>query len=507
MAGDELQKLRAENAALRAENAALRAAVEALESERAGLAGALEALEDEVERLRRELGRNSGNSGKPPSSDTITERKAQKEERVSRAERRRRARAQAKKLTENRPKRAPGKQRGGPGASLSQVEDPDVVVPHSPECCAGCGADLADAEVTATERRQVFDLPKRRLEVTEHRAETRRCACGRTTKAAFPPAATAPSAYGPLVRAVGVYLMIGQHLPVARTAELLSQVCGAPVSTGFLAGLAGEAAGGLGDFLTALKAQLIAEDVLHADETSARVSGACYWFHVACTDLLTLLDCHTKRGVKAFEAIGVLPFFSGVLVSDGWGPYWSTGAFDHALCLSHLLRDLASVAETDRHREWADGMADLLVEAKNAIADALANGAAGLSAAQLKALRTRYTKTVNAGRAAVPAGHQPGSANREAHNLLNRLDAQRQEVTRYWSNPAVDATNNQAERDLRMVKLQRKISGCFRTLDGAKHFCAVRSYLQTAVKHGRVRLDVLVDLFNGTPWMPPAAGP
>jgi transposase len=478
-----------------------------LEAENAALRAAIAALEAEVERLRRELGRHSGNSGKPPSSDTITERQAQNEERLSRAERRRRGRAAAKKLAEGKPKCSPGKQPGDPGASLRQVEDPDAVEVHAPGCCGGCGADLDDAVVVDVEARQVFDLPTRRLEVTEHRAQTRRCRCGRTTKAAFPAAARASSCYGPLVRAVGVYLVVAQHLPVARAAELLAQVCQAPVSTGWLSGLAAEAAGDLGGFLAVLKAALRAEDVLHADETSARVSGACYWFHVACTDLLTLLDCHEKRGVKAFADIGVLPFFSGVLVSDGWGPYWSIGTFDHALCLSHLLRDLASVAESGRHRAWADDMADLLVEAKNAVTDALADGESGLSARQLKAFRARYTKIVNAGRGKVPARHQTGSANREAHNLLERLEGQRHEVTRYWSNPAVAATNNQAERDLRMVKLQRKISGTFRTLEGAQHFCAIRSYLQTATKHGRERLDVLVALFNGQPWMPPAAAP
>ncbi|MGH9057747.1 MAG: IS66 family transposase, partial [Acidimicrobiales bacterium] len=402
MADSELERLRAENGVLGAENTALKAAIEALESE--------------VERLRRELGRHSGNSGKPPSSDTITERQAQKEERLSRAERRRRARAQAKKLAADRPKRRPGKQPGDPGAALSQVTDPDATEFHAPQCCGRCGADLSDGEDLDVEVRQVFDLPTRRLEVTEHRAVTRRCGCGATTKGAFPAAARASTSYGPLVRAVAVYLMIGQHLPVARTAELLAQVCAAPVSTGWLAGLAAEAAGGLGGFLDVLKDQLVAEDVLHADETSARVSGACYWFHVACTDLLTLLDCHEKRGVKAFDAIGVLPFFAGVLVSDGWGPYWSVGPFEHALCLSHLLRDLASVAESVTHRRWADEMADVLVEAKNAVADAVAEGQGGLSARQLKAYRTRYTKILKAGRAAVPAGHQPGSANREAHN-------------------------------------------------------------------------------------------
>lgn len=489
---------------LRAENEALRQAFLAVETERAALKAALTALEIEVERLRREAGRNSGNSGKPPSSDTITQRQAQNDKRQSRAERRRAARAKAKKLAEG-PKRDPGKQPGDPGATLAQIDDPDTVISHAPGCCAGCGGDLADAEVVAIERRQVFDLPKRALEVTEHQAETRRCGCGRTTKAAFPASARATACYGPLIRAVGVYLVAGQHLPVARAAELLAQVCGAPVSTGWLAGLASDAGVGLSDFVDWLKATLIAEDVLHADETSARVSGAALWFHVACTDLLTFLDCHPKRGAKALEDMAILPLFRGVLVSDGWKPYWTLDGFEHALCLSHLLRDLASVAESGRHQHWADAMADLLVEAKNALADALAENKTGLSARQLKAFRARYDAIIADGKALVPARHQPGSANREAHNLLARLTNQRDEVTLYWTNPDVPATNNQAERDLRMVKLQRKISGCFRTLQGAKDYCAIRSYLQTATKHGMQRLDVLVSLFNGQPWIPSAS--
>ena len=486
------------------ENEALRRAVLDRDSELLAVRAALTALEMEVERLRREAGRNSGNSGKPPSSDTITQRQANNDKRQSRAERRRAARVTAKKLAEG-PKRSPGGQPGDPGATLAQVDDPDSVVSHTPGCCAGCGGDLADGEVVAIERRQVFDLPKRALEVTEHRAETRRCGCGRTTKAAFPAAARATTCYGPVIRAVGVYLVAGQHLPVARAAELLAQVCGAPVSTGWLAGLASEAGVGLSGFVDWLKTTLIAEDVLHADETSARVSGAALWFHVACTDLLTFLDCHPKRGAKALEDMAVLPLFRGVLVSDGWKPYWTLDGFEHALCLSHLLRDLASVAESGRHQPWADAMADLLVEAKNAVADALADNKAGLSARQLKTFRARYDVIIADGKAAVPARHQSGSANREAHNLLARLTNQRDDVTRYWSNPDVPATNNQAERDLRMVKLQRKISGCFRTLQGAKDYCAIRSYLQTATKHGMQRLDVLASLFNGQPWIPSAS--
>jgi hypothetical protein len=232
--------------------------------------------------------------------------------------------------------------------------------------------------------------------------------------------------------------------------------------------------------------------VLHADETGARVSGARHWFHVACTDLVTLLDCHEQRGVDAFEAIGVLPFFSGVLVTDGWQPYWSIEGFEHALCLSHLLRDLASVAESKTYKPWADEMADLMVEVKCAVEKAMEKGHCGLTCHTLQQFRTRYTKILKHGFAAVPPKHYPNTANREAFNLLCRLESQREEATRYWSEPSVSPTNNQAERDLRMVKLQQKISGTFRTVEGAKAFCAIRSYTHTGQKHGLRHLDLLV---------------
>ncbi len=364
---------------------------------------------------------------------------------------------------------------------------------------------MEDAEVTGAEVRQVFDLPARALEVTEHQAQSRRCSCGTLTKADFPPEAKVAANYGPVVRAVAVYLMVGQHLPVARTAALLAQVCGAPVPTGWLAGLPGEASAGLAAFLDELRAQLVASDVLDADKTGSRISGARYWFHVACNGLLTLLDCHPRRGVQALEDMAVLPFFKGVLVSDGWKPYWSAEGVEHALCCAHLLRDLASLAGSPAHRGWADEMADLLVEAKEAVERSVTAGAGGLSGGQLKAYRARYTRLINRGLGALPAGHQPGSVDRDAYNLLRRLRDQCDEVTRYWVDPAVSFDNNQAERDLRMAKLQQKISGCFRTFAGAKAFCAVRSYLQTARKHSLEAMAVLVQLFSGDPWLPPRA--
>jgi len=502
---EEVSDLLAKNQELVSENGELASRVTELASQNAELTARLEVLELELEKLRREMGRNSGNSGKPPSSDTVTQRAEQQEGRLSRQERRRQMREKAKKFMSEKVKRRPGKQPGAAGAMLARAEVPDHRELHVPDKCGACGESLGGAEVVGSEARQVYDLPVRRLEVTEHQSQSRRCGCGAVTRALFPKQAIATTCYGPIVRATAVYLMIGQHVPVARTAELLSEVCGAPVSTGWLAGLAAEAADGLDGFLDELRGQLRAADVLHADETSARVSGAIHWAHVASNDLLTLLDCHRTRGMEAITEMAVLPFFKGVLVSDRYRTYWSIDGIEHALCLAHLLRDLASVADSPKHRYWADAMADLLVEAKDAVEGAVAAGRDGLNARELRLYRARYNRLLERGFSAVPSRHQPGSVHRDAYNLLCCFRDRRHEVTRYWADPAVPATNNQAERDLRMVKLQRKISGCFRTFTGAKAFCAVRSYLQTARKHGVNGLDVLVQLFKGTPWMPPRA--
>lgn len=497
MASENSEALRAENEVLRSENAGLKTRLAELEA-------TLRSVELELDRLRRDAGRHSGNSGKPPSSDTLKQKAVKDEERQSRAERRRAARAKAKEYMNPKDKCRPGKQPGDAGSALRRVDVPDHRESHAPPACASCGGSLAGAPVVGAETRQVFDLPKNGLDVTEHAAEERLCGCGHVTKAEFPAVAKAPACYGPSLRAVALYLMVAQHIPVKRTAGLLAEVCGAPVSTGFLAGLSIEAATGLEPFLDSLREQLRQEAVLHADETGARISGARHWFHVACIDLLTLLDCHDRRGTEAFTEIGVLPFFSGVLVSDGWKPYWSAGAFEHSVCCAHLLRDLASVAGCYRHKEWADEMADLLVEVKVAVEAALADDRDGLTRKELKAYRTRYTRIVRSGYANVSSYAPSGSVDRDAFNLLRRFEKQRAEITRYWSDAAIPFDNNQAERDLRMVKLQQKVSGCFRTMAGAKAFCAVRSYIHTAQKHGKSHLEVLTMLFNGQPWMPPA---
>jgi transposase len=319
-----------------------------LRAAHAAQAQAIAALEARVAELERRLGRDSSNSSKPPSSDGLRKPTRTKQRRGEQAEDR----------------RQPGKQPGAPGAHLAQVPQPDQVIWHVPDRCGGCGGELANAVVVGVESRQVFDLPPLRLSVSEHRAERRRCACGTTTQAAFPAEARAAACYGPGMRALCGYLLVHQHLPVDRAAQLLADVLGTPVSTGTLAGLLAEGAAGLEGFGQVVREQVAAAEVAHFDETGARVAGRLHWVHSASTGSLSLFTVHPRRGKVAMDTAGVLPGFHGVAVHDGWSPYWRYQV-THALCGAHLLRELDAVT-CEPGQGWAAGMAELLADAKTA---------------------------------------------------------------------------------------------------------------------------------------------
>ena len=221
-----------------------------------------------------------------------------------------------------------------PGANLARVVDPDEVLVHSPSVCTNCGADLSCAEVVGIDRRQVFDMPEVSAVLTEHRIERRRCSCGCETKAEVPVFANAPSCYGPRVRALACYLAVHQHLPYDRMAQLFCDVLGIDVSTGALATMVQEAGGGLGLFLDATREQLQDAPSVNFDETGARVAGRLHWVHDASNGLLTLLDCHERRGSIAMEDLGVISKMSGIAVHDGWRPYRRYDVV-HSLCNAH----------------------------------------------------------------------------------------------------------------------------------------------------------------------------
>jgi transposase len=467
------------------------AELRAVNAEQARLVDTLQAR---VVELERRLGKDSSNSSKPPSSDGLG-----KPARAGRQDDERAAR------------RRSGKQPGAPGAHLARVAQPDKVALHAPDRCRGCGADLAGASVVGVQARQVFDLPPLRLLATEHRAERRRCACGTTTQAAFPDHVRAAACYGPGVRALVCYLCVHQHLPVDRAAQLLADVLGAPVATGTLAAVVAEGARGLDGFAQVVRAGLATAPVAHFDETGARVAGRLHWVHSASTSLLSLFTVHATRGKVAMDQAGVLPGFGGVAVHDGWAPYWRYQDATHALCGAHLLRELEAISD-EPGQGWAAGMAELLVDAKLVADRARAAGLQRVDDRARARLHARYQRLLADGQAANPPlptiGRRRGRARRSsAANLLARLDTRHDEVLRSLDDCRVPFDNNQAERDLRMVKLQQKISGCWRTLAGAEAFLALRSYLSTARKHGMNPLAVLGQLFQGQAWLPASAPP
>ncbi len=485
---------------------ALEVRLAVMEAENERLRTENRALRDRVGRLEAELSRDSNNSSKPPSGDSAATRK-------ERAERRAEQRQSAKAGKKPKP---PGKQPGAPGASLRR-RLPDVTLVRAPVACWCCGTDLAGAPVVGTEVRQVIDLPAIEPVVSDHVIEKRRCACGTVTAGEFPPEARAPVCFGPEVRAFAVYLLVRQHVPIVRCAELLQDVLGVTVSAGWLCQVQLEAAGRLGPFIGEVKDRLRAAPVIHADETGTRVGVTRYWVHVASTNLLTLLAVHRKRGAEALLDIDVLPGYAGTIVHDGWTPYETIDGAGtrHAQCGSHLLRHLISVSEHQPFQQWAAQLIQILLEAKGHSEAAAAAGKRKGPAAKARRIRTRYTHTLDVAFTTVPAGCPPPrqhtgdwtAAQRQAWNLATRLRRDADQVLRLLDDTRVPLDNNQAERDLRMVKLHDKISGCFRGLPTAEAYATTRSYLQTAGKNRQNRLAVLRQLFTTGPWIPPEPTP
>jgi transposase len=439
-------------------------------------------LMQRVAQLEAMLGRNSKNSSMPPSAEGFAKPPA-----ANRAARRRR----------------PGKQPGDHGHRLEPVTHPDHVVIHAPKCCVNCERNLTNALVVKEERRQVFDLPHVRAVVTEHRVQTRHCACGATTSARFPSEAIGPTCYGPGVRALLTYLVVAQHLPIERACEVFRECCGINVSSGFAASLLGEASEGLSEFVTATRVALRESPVLHLDETGARVAGKLGWVHSASTTTLTAYLFHRRRGRVAIDDFGVLPGYQGIAVHDGWTPYRHYGA-KHQLCGAHHARELRAASEEGQ--PWAEELSTLLATTLDQVHAAKAAGKRALPTRTFNSLARRYDELISAGYAANPPPVRTGQKGRpsrtKAANLVHRLDVYRDDVLRFARDFTSPFTNNLAESDLRMVKLQQKISGCYRTEAGATNYLTIRSYVSTARKQGINVLGALRDLFEGKPFLP-----
>ena len=367
------------------------------------------------------------------------------------------------------------------------------------------------AHVVHEIRRQVIDLAPVRPTVTDHVAYRCVCPCGTETVAEFPAEAKAPVCWGPEVRAYAVYLLDRQHLPVERTAELLADLLGVEVSTGWLCQVQLEAAAKLAPFITELKDRISQEPVVHADETGTRVRTVKHWMHTLSTRLLTLIAVHPNRGRKALEDIGVLGVYAGTVVHDGYASYDLYDDVIHAQCGHHYLRHLNSVGQTAEFGPWTAQMKAVLLDAKQASEQAARMGSGPLTQRSSGRVRRRYRSAMNLAFSLLPEGPPPprrhsggwSDARRKAWNLAIRFRDEQDQVLRLLDDTRVPFDNNEAERSLRMVKLHDKISGCFHSLAGAEAFAAIRSYLQTAAKHGKNLLKVLHQLFITGPWLPP----
>lgn len=404
-----------------------------------------------------------------------------------------------------------GGQPGHPGRTLTFTATPDEVQIHRPTSCAGCGVSLVGLVPQTHQRRQVVDLPPLCLHTVEHQVVSLCCpACQTVTVGEFPLDAPNPVQYGPRLKALGVYLRYYQLLPSARTTELLLDLFGAAPSEGTLTAALTVAAAGLVDVVDRIRQGIVAAPVAHFDETGFYVEDKRYWLHVACTAELTYYYAHRARGAHGSRAAGVLPVFRGTAVHDAYAAYWVYPC-EHALCNAHILRELAFLVE--RYQQgWAQELAELLRAMLAVTHAARTTAPAALPPEQVTGWGARYATLVQTGLSANPAAPPPPTPRRgrvkqsPAHNLLVRLRDHASEVLRFLTDLRVPFDNNQAERDLRMMKVQQKISGRFRTVAGADAFCTIRSYIATLRKQGQVILTALEQTFRGTPVLPTTTG-
>lgn len=445
----------------------------------------IQVLNLKVHELEARLAKNSSNSSKPPGSDGLKKPIKTKSQRSQSG-------------------RKPGGQNGRAGKTLLQVEDPDHIITHHPNICIHCNLDLSGVQGICTEeKRQVFDVPKPTVEVTEHRIGIKMCpCCSNIAKGEFPENVNAPVQYGEHAQVLATYFKNQHLIPAERVCEIFEDVFGISLSPGTCSKIDKKLFAKLESFETNLKAYLIASSILHFDETGMRCQKKLHWVHVASSETATFYGMHAKRGQEAIDEFDILPKFRGTACHDHWFPYFAYTQVKHGLCNAHHLRELTYIHEQEKE-EWAKEMKELLLRAKKEVEMHFDLGS--LPEHKYLEIEQWYAKILEMGFAyhselpALPKSKRGKQKQREGKNLLDRLKEKQDCVLRFMYDFSVPFTNNLGERDIRMNKVKQKVSGCFRTLEGGRIFCRIRSYISTARKQGWRIWDSLVDAMKGTP--------
>ena len=457
----------------------------ALQTNVVALQSKIDALEEQLATLTTRLNKDSHNSSKPPSTDPPRKK--------------------------NRSLRKPsGKKTGGqpnhPGSTLAFSDKPDYIIPHDPQNCSGCGASLKDAKKAVVGRRQEFDIPPPALICTEHQIRAGICSvCDTYNAGVFPEGINAPVQYGPRTKSAVVSLAVQHLIPYNRTQEIISNLYGQAPSEGSIRTFIQAAFNALQGVEEEMKKAIIASPVVHFDETGARIDKKLRWFHVASTKTLTHYISHDKRGCDAINEMDILPNFTGVAVHDRWKPYSMYEDASHEYCCAHLLRDLCHIFETTK-QTWCQRLSSVLVIAQKMKERAISENKTSLDKGELNRIKLLYMKIVRSGLQRNPIPERTGKRGRIkkslALNMLEFLQGNLQNVLGFVMDFKIPFDNNQAERDVRMLKVKQKVSGCFRSEAGAREFCRIKGYLSTLRKQKLNIFDGLVSVFRGNPIRP-----
>ncbi len=442
-------------------------------------------LLERIQKLENQLAKDSHNSGKPSSTDGL--------KRVKKT-----CSLKTKSAKKN------GGQKGHQGSGLKMVATPDHTLIHKLDGTCSCGCSLKQIVPSSYKKRQVFDLPPSKIEVTEHCAEIKQCACGKVHIADFPAGVNSPTQYGPRMRAYIVYLMVYQHLPYERTMELIDDMFAHKISQGTQYNTYEACYQGLEPTDSVIKEQIIQSKVVRFDETGTSVNQKLRWLHTASTEDFTYYACHEKRGRQAMDAIGILPRYKGTAIHDFFSSYLKYDC-QHGLCNSHHLRNLTYIHE-QYQQSWAQDMIKLLLDIKKTVATHQSAQQNCLSEQLIQGFETTYQQIVDSGYAVNPPPENTPQKSRrgrpkrtEPVKMLDRFRDYRNEVLGFMYDFEIPFDNNLAERDLRMMKLHQKISGQFKTIFAANMFCRIRSYISSAKKHNINVMQALMDVFYGKP--------